>query len=181
MGMTDHDTSESASGLPEPLGQDLASALENALREKEENHKNWQRALADYQNLRRRQRADVEDAVRQGKRSLASELLLVLDFLDLALAAPKGGEDAQALRAGVELTRAQLWSALEREGLARIDASGTFDPTQHDCVERVETEAHPAGAVVDQLRPGYAWNGTVLRPAQVRVAVPRESGAAETD
>jgi len=171
-----------ADQLPEAEPTDPATQLEAALREKEENHRNWQRALADYQNLRRRLATDVEDAVRRAKKPLVTDLLLVLDYLDLALAAPASGEEAQALHAGVELTRAQLWSTLQREGVSAVRVAGAFDPAWHECVERIESDAHVPGTIVGVMRPGYAWNGAVLRPAQVRVAsAPGSQAAAAKD
>ncbi len=161
---------EEGAQVPEPAGSDLQAQLDAALNEKEENHRNWQRALADYQNLRRRLSTDVEDAVRRAKSALLGDLLLVLDYLDMALAAPAASADAQALRAGIELTRQQMWSALQREGVSLIAVDKGFDAAWHECVERVETREHAPGKIVGVLRPGYAWNGTVLRAAQVRVA-----------
>jgi molecular chaperone GrpE len=164
------DAAEGARDLPEPAGDDLAARLEAALREKEETHRNWQRALADYQNLRRRLATDVEDAVRRGKKALVGDLLLVLDYLDMALQSPASGAEAQALRAGVELTRQQLWTALQREGVSVVPETGAFDPACHECVEQVEAGSGASGRIVATLRRGYALGGVVLRPAQVRVA-----------
>jgi molecular chaperone GrpE len=153
-----------------PDDRPIEERLRSALDERDENQKNWQRALADYQNLRRRLASDVEDAVKRGKKALVTDLLLVLDYLDMALAAPATGAETIALRSGVEMTRQQLWGALQREGVTLVRESGAFDATWHECVERVETKDAPDGSIVAVLRKGYAWNGTVLRPAQVRVA-----------
>lgn len=149
-----------------PIEERLASALE----ERDENHKNWQRALADYQNLRRRIGADVEDAVKRGKKALVTDLLLVLDYLDMAIAAPATNPETTTLRAGVEMTRQQMWAALQREGVSLVRETGAFDAKWHDCAERVETKNVPEGTILSVMRKGYAWDGTVLRPAQVRVA-----------
>lgn len=158
----------------------IEDRLQSALDERDENHKNWQRALADYQNLRRRLAADVEDAVKRGKKALVTDLLLVVDYLDMALSAPATNPETQALRAGVDMTRQQLWAALQRDGVSLVRETGTFDATWHECVERVETRDAPDGAILSVLRKGYAFNGTVLRPAQVRVAA-APAGAAHDD
>jgi molecular chaperone GrpE len=156
----------------------LADDLASAVADRDEFHKNWQRALADYQNLRRRLGADVDDAVRRGKKALVADLLLVLDYLDMALAAPATNPETVALRAGVELTRQQLWSALQKEGVALVRETGAFDAAWHECAERVETREHKDGTILSVLRKGYAWQGTVLRPAQVRVAAAPAASAA---
>jgi molecular chaperone GrpE len=158
-----------------PIEEQLAAAIE----ERDENHRNWQRALADYQNLRRRLASDVDDAVKRGKKALVTDLLLVLDYLDMALSAPATNPETIALRAGVEMTRQALWSALQREGVTLVRETGAFDATWHECAQRVETNSVKDGTILDVLRKGYAWQGTVLRPAQVRVAAAPAGTAAE--
>lgn len=164
-----------------PDDRPIEARLQAALDERDENHKNWQRALADYQNLRRRLSADVDDAVKRGKKALVSDLLLVLDYLDMALTSPASSPETQALRAGVELTRQQLWGALQREGVSLVRETGAFDAAWHECAERVETKDAADGAILSVMRKGYAWDGHVLRPAQVRVAAaPAGEGAARS-
>src|SRR5687767_5857497 len=120
---------ESTSPANEP--SDVEESLEAVQQERDEFQRNWQRALADYQNLRRRVATDVEDAVKRGKQSLVTDMLLVLDSLDLALSSPATAPEAQSLRKGVELTRQQLWSALQREGVSEVPHAGPFDSAWH--------------------------------------------------
>lgn len=149
-------------------------------RERDENLASFQRATADYQNLRRRLASDIDAAVARAKRPLHQDLLLVLDYLDMALATPCTTHEGKNLLAGVQLTRGQLASLLEREGIQRVPDATTFDPTKHEAVERVETDEEPVGRVLDTLRPGYTMHGQILRPAQVRVVVePRAKDASE--
>jgi len=96
----------------------------------------------------------------------------------MALSAPATTSEASSLRKGVELTRQQLWSALQRDGVTEMASSGPFDSAWHEAVARVETKDVQDGHIFDVLRKGYAWNGTVLRPAQVRVAARPSSSKA---
>jgi hypothetical protein len=50
-----------------------------------------------------------------------------------------------------------------------------FDPYRHEAVERVMTDEHPEGHVVEVFQTGYALNERVLQPAAVKVAVPQAS------
>jgi hypothetical protein len=68
-----------------PSGQNDVDAL---VRERDEYLASWKRAAADYQNLRRRLQSDVDAAVASRKAALLGDLLLVLDYLDMALATP---------------------------------------------------------------------------------------------
>jgi molecular chaperone GrpE len=154
------DPAQESSGAPEY----------DALRaERDEYLQQWKRAQADYQNLRRRNQLDFETAQRRGFERLFGNLLLVLDSLDMALAAPATSEDARALAAGVRLTREQLLAALEAEELRPMNEGGAFDPALHQAVAE-EAAPGEAGRILATLRRGYTWKGAVLRPAQVRVS-----------
>jgi molecular chaperone GrpE len=145
--------------------------IETLQRERDEHLQNWKRATADYQNLRRRLQSDIDAAAQRSKQPLILDLLLVLDYLEMALKAPCTTPEGKNLSAGVELTRSVLLRTLERENVRAVPEGGLFDAGVHQAVERVETGAHEAGTILETLRRGYTCNGQVLRPAQVRVAV----------
>lgn len=128
------------------------------------------RARADYQNLRKRTQIDIDNAVRRSLENLLQNLFVVVDNLDLALKTDARSEDARQLAHGVELTRRQFLHALSQEGAAPIPDSAEFDPKLHEAVTTVASAEHAPGAVVDVLRRGWTWRGTVLRAAHVRVA-----------
>ena len=130
----------------------------------------WQRATADYQNLKRRSASEVENAVRRSLEGLLFGLLLVVDHLDLALSSPVESDDARALAEGVRLTRDQILGTLRGEGVEPTPEGGAFDPNLHEAVATIEREDLEPGQVVDTLRRGYTWRGQVLRAAQVRVS-----------
>jgi molecular chaperone GrpE len=69
----------------------------------------------------------------------------------------------------VEPIAAALLGVLEKEGLDRIDPLGEpFDPTVADAV--VHEPGDGGEHIVSQvMRPGYSWQGRVLRPAMVKV------------
>jgi len=154
------------------------TAVESLVRERDEYLARWQRATADYQNLRRRSASEVENAVRRSLESLLNGLLLAIDHLELALKSPATTDETRALARGVELTLSQMLSLLRQEGVEPIDSSGAFDPSLHQAVATVETDDVPAGRIVDTLRKGYSWRGQVLRAAHVRVARAAQSPGA---
>jgi molecular chaperone GrpE len=120
------------------------------------------RLQADFENYKKRiARQQAEQAERAAER-LVDKLLPVLDTADLALS-HGGGEDVAQLR-GV------LLSALEREGLARIEPlDKAFDPNEADAVAHEPGDEDSTMTVVEVLRAGYRWKGRVLRPAMVKV------------
>jgi molecular chaperone GrpE len=136
----------------------------------------WLRAQADYQNSRRRAQQDLESALLRTLQPLLDELLLVLDYLDMALSAPATEAESKALAAGVSLTRAKLTQALELIDVKPIATSGRFDPALHEAAENRASTSAP-GTILATLRPGYTWQGRILRPARVAVAAPTSTPA----
>jgi molecular chaperone GrpE len=154
----------------EPLEPQGDETPEELLRQRDDYLARWQRAAADYKNLQRRTRDDVEAAVRRTMMPLLENLLLVLDHLDLALTTETKSADAHALAVGVRLTRDQFLQGLQAEGVEPIPDGGTFDPSVHEAVAAVESPDAEEGAVVETVRRGYTWRGLVLRHAHVKVA-----------
>jgi molecular chaperone GrpE len=145
----------------------------------------WQRAQADYQNLKRRTLSDIERERKQAKRAILEDLLLVLDHLEMALAQPCETDEGKQVQAGVELTRAQILAVLERENVHPLPAQGTFDPAVHEAVAALPAAGVAPGELVEVVRRGYRWGDDVLRHARVIVAAEPMKGASnattETD
>jgi molecular chaperone GrpE len=138
----------------------------------------WLRAQADAQNMRRRAQQELDSALLRILQPLLDELLLVLDYLDLALSAPAAAPEARALAAGVSMTRAKLAQTLELADVRAIPTEGSFDPTRHEAAESRPTAEHSPGTLLATVRPGYTWQGRILRPARVVVAsAPAAAGA----
>jgi molecular chaperone GrpE len=127
------------------------------------------RALADFENYRRRMEREQGSAVRRGKREVILPLLEVLDDFDRAL---EHLDDAPpAIAAGVQALHRKLLGLLAAQGIARFDSVGEdFDPRAHEALGTVASEAIPTGKVAETLQHGYRWDDEVLRPARVRVA-----------
>ena len=173
-GTSNDDTPElSEEDLPE--AQIVEEPLEQAERERDEFREKWQRAQADFQNLRRRSLSDTQGAIQRGTGEILGEVIGVLDFLDMALKSPCESPDAKALLMGVQMTRDQLWKVLEAQGVTIIATDGTFDAEIHQAIATVEDEQ--AGRIVDLVRNGYRRPNDVLRHAQVRVSVLPEPAA----
>ena len=133
------------------------------------------RALADALNdlaaAKLRVTRDARAAAEDMKKQLIEQLLPVLDNLDRTIAAADAAGDAQTVIEGVLLVRQQLEGVLRGYGVERIDAQDReFDPAIH---EAVTTTYVPTLAlhdtVIDQISPGYRFNGALLRPAKVVV------------
>ncbi len=147
-----------------------ADQLEKLRAEKQELMDTLVRRQADFENYRKRVEKERQQEHHRGIEGLIESLLPVLDAFERALAVQDDPGYAE-YRKGFELIYRQLWEALAKRGLERIESTGKeFNPHFHHAIERVETTEHADGIVVGELQPGYVFHGRVLRPAMVRVA-----------
>jgi molecular chaperone GrpE len=131
------------------------------------------RTAADYDNYRKRTRRETDEAQKRGREELIRELLPVFDNLERAVVHAGQASDAKAVADGVGMVLKQFVDTLARVGITRLKVVGTpFDPTQHEAIQQVETDEHPAGTVIAEVQPGYLLGERLLRAAMVVVAKP---------
>jgi molecular chaperone GrpE len=131
------------------------------------------RSKADFLNYQSRASKDLERAEELSLRKYVSELLPILDSMDLTKMDAAGPDaNIERLKEALEMTDTSLRQVLTVRGLERIDAKGKpFDPTIHEAVvKRPAGEGETPNTVAEELRAGYLWKGLILRPAQVLVA-----------
>ena len=128
-----------------------------------------QRTKADFENYRKRAVRDQERLIAHAHERLVRELLPILDDLERALEAAERHEEA-ALVDGVKLVQKSLRKALEKEGLAEIDADGPFDPHVHEAMLTQPGNGAESGSVLEVVQRGYRLGDKVVRPARVIVA-----------
>jgi molecular chaperone GrpE len=129
----------------------------------------YMRALADFENFRKRNEREKTDFFRYALAGTMKELLPVLDNFDRAL---EHAEEGDEFHKGVLLIYKQLFDVLQKAGLKPIDESGVrFDPNIHEGVVREEDPSVPSHTVSAILQRGYFLHDRLLRPALVKVAV----------
>lgn len=129
------------------------------------------RLQADFENFRKRTARDRAEWIRTSNEDLVSELLPVLDSLELAVDAAQPGTSQDALLKGVGLVREQFASVLGKFGLQGFDAVGqTFDPTRHAAISQLASDTVPENGVIAQARRGYVLGEKLIRAAQVVVS-----------
>jgi molecular chaperone GrpE len=157
----------SASSPPASEQDPLAQAQAEAARLKDA----WLRAVADFDNYRKRSRRELEDARRGGREDVVRALLPVFDNLERALQSAQRSTDVKAMTDGLSMVQRQFIDALGREGIARIPTIGSpFDPSVHEAIQQVETDEHAPGTIIAEVQPGYTQGERLLRAAMVVVA-----------
>jgi len=127
------------------------------------------RAMADFENFRKRPEREKQDFFKYALAGVMKDLLPVLDNFDRALEHAEEGDD---FHRGVFMIYKQLYDTLQKHGLRPIEEAGIpFDPKIHEGVVREENPSVPSQTVVAILQKGYFLHDRLLRPALVKVAV----------
>ncbi len=129
-----------------------------------------QRLQADFVNYKRRVEREREEQTQQANRELMLRILPAIDDLRRALdSVPEDVAESEWAK-GIAHVGRKLMTALEDEGLERIEAEGeAFDPQQHEAVFCEEGPEQEEGTVRSVCRDGYRLHDNVIRPAQVVV------------
>jgi molecular chaperone GrpE len=129
------------------------------------------RVLADAENARKRIRQQSEESVRVQRENFLRDLLPIVDNLERAVEAARGGSEGQPIVEGVEMVLRSLLDLLRSHGVTQVSAVGQlFDPQLHEAVDQVHSAVHPPNTVVSEFHRGYVIGDRTLRPARVAVA-----------
>ena len=179
-----HDTEEKNASVKKtfvPVSEvtSLRKALEEEKKKNEEYVNRLKYLQADFENLQKRSKREMDEAIRYGETDLVSNLLPVLDDLERALAADKNSDNKEAIIGGLEMILKTTQNVLFRRGLSPIDAVGKrLDPTKHEAIGFVSSADCEDNTVVRELRKGYMFGDRVLRPSIVEVA--RKAGSEQS-
>lgn len=118
-----------------------------------------QRTRADFENYRKQVETQKENAKKMAQLATVYKVLPLLDDIDRAIVSYK---ELAPLAKSLEKTLKEL-------KIVKIDSKEgvEFNPDIHDAV-MVEGDGDKE-VIAETLRPGYYYEGEVLRPAMVRV------------
>lgn len=156
---------------------EMMPSIEQLLKEAElraaEHHDAWLRAKAEAENIRKRAQSDIANAHKYAIEKFSTELLMVMDSLEAALAVENA--PLETFKNGVELTQKQLAAVFEKFNIKIINPVGEkFDPHLHQAMCMVESDL-PPNTVTQVLQRGYMLHDRVIRPAMVAVSKAKET------
>jgi molecular chaperone GrpE len=126
------------------------------------------RLQAEFDNSRKREVKERQDARDYATQSAIEPFLGVMDNFALAL---KAQGSVEQLRAGVDLILKQMEEAMRGLNVQPVEAIGAqFDPRVHEALGSEEREDVPDHQVIEEIRRGYKLRDKLLRPALVRIA-----------
>jgi molecular chaperone GrpE len=149
----------------------LAEAL-NLLRKRE----------AEAEEFRVRLRREMERRSRAEMENWLKNILEVMDSLDRGIASASGSSES-VLREGLGKIREQFLTILSRHEVRPMELLGTiYDPHSAEAVAISPAASREEDSkIFEELRKGYSIGGSVLRPAQVRVARASEDTISESE
>ena len=135
----------------------------------------WLRALAEYDNLKKRAEREKSEFVKFSNQFLIAELFPIMDSFDSAINFIEKSKDKESFLKGLHMLQKEFHRVLEVNGLKKIKSVGEkFNPSLHQAEEEVCTDKFPAGVIAEEIRSGYTLSDGLLRPAVVKVSKGKE-------
>lgn len=126
------------------------------------------RSLADFQNLERKTKSDIENGVNERMdRFLLSFLTIYDDLVRAKDILKKENPDAQ----GLDFILKNIDGLLTEYGVAPISALGEiFDPNLHEAIAVTQDETLDENTITKEIRKGYISHKKTLRPTLVEIS-----------
>ncbi|MFH1192443.1 MAG: nucleotide exchange factor GrpE [bacterium] len=168
-------------------GNDTQKEFENDLelleKKNQEYLSGWQRAKADYLNLKKESEKKSQDLIKFANAGLIMEILPVLDNFKLAVQHIPEEHKKLDWVAGIMHIKNQLENILNNFGIEEIKTVGEkFNPEFHEAVpagtrgfdadsgrDAMPRVLEEEGVITKELRAGYTMNGKVIQAAKVVV------------
>ena len=149
--------------IKDPL--ELANAKIDELKDK------YLRAVAEFDNYRKRTIKEKAELILNGSERTISAVLPILDDMERALANSDKTEDPKVLKEGMDLIFQKFGKVLEGLGLKKIDTTDKdFDTDFHEAIAMIPGMGEDKkGKVLDCVQAGYTLNDKVIRHAKVAV------------
>lgn len=147
--------------------------LQEMKQEMENLHDEYMRTAAEKDNLRKRLEREKNEFFRFALSEQLKEFLVVLDNFERALDSEQ--ENSESLRSGIELIYKQFLGLLKKQGVEPIvNEDSTFDPRFHQAFMSQDSEEVTEPTVGEEFQRGYMLHDRLLRPALVKVLLPKK-------
>lgn len=149
----------------------LQGQIENLKSESAEYLDGWQRARAEFANLKKRVEREKSEMRERIASDIISHYLDLLDDFDRALKDTPAQDVDEAWISGLDMIHQKFKAILDAEGIEIIPAEGeNFNPNFHEAISYEESDEHEDGQIIEVIKQGYSLGDRIIRPAVVRVA-----------
>lgn len=147
----------------------IEEQLEAAKKEVEQYKDKYLRAVAEFDNYRKRTLKEKAELLLNGSEKAVCAFLPILDDFERAIADKT--EDVNAIKEGMQIIFNKFNKTLESLGVKKIETEGKdFDVDFHEAVAMVPGMGDDKkGKVIDCVQTGYQLNDKVIRHAKVAV------------
>ncbi len=138
------------------------------------------RALANYENLRKRAIQEKEKIYNFALEEVFRKILSILDDFERAFKSfnesEKHKKDYKSFQEGIRLVHSNLETLLKMYNIEPFESVGKeFDPSKHEAIHVIEQNDEEDGKILEETETGYKIRDKVLRPAKVIVAKKTEN------
>ncbi len=137
----------------------------------------YQELETDFQNFRNRVEREAESTSLNTRAELLKDLLQIIDILELAsntFNSEKFSHSVDSYRKGFNLLHRQFLDVFDKIGVIKIPTEAQpFDPHLHQAITAEERSDLEVQTNLKELKAGYVYHGLLLRPAMVKVGVPK--------
>lgn len=147
----------------------IEEQLKAAKKEVEQYKDKYLRAVAEFDNYRKRTLKEKAELLLNGSEKAVCAFLPILDDFERAIADKT--EDVNAIKEGMQIIFNKFNKTLESLGVKKIETEGKdFDVNFHEAVAMVPGMGDDKkGKVIDCVQTGYQLNDKVIRHAKVAV------------
>jgi len=145
-------------------------ALKSKHDERDLYYDKYVRAHAEFENAKKRMEKEKGDYLKFANESFVIDLLPIIDSLEISEKHVKEAKDFKAVQEGVDMIHVQIQKFLKDIGVEKVKTAGEkFDPHMHEAIETIDMKDKEEGLIIEELKPGYTFNGRLLRPASVKI------------
>lgn len=162
------DDSVEESKSSEPEFEDVSKLLELEKQKSSEYEQKLKLVLADFQNLTRKTKSDIENGINSGINKFAIDFLKIYDDF---VRAKEVFSDSKINSEGLDSILKNMDGLLQKYHIEPIDALGEiFDPNFHEAISIIDDPELDDGTITKEIRKGYISHKVVIRPTLVEIS-----------
>ncbi len=149
----------------------LAEKIDELTNLVEEQKDKYLRLSAEFDNYRKRTIKEKAELILNGSEKSIVSFLPIVDDLERAISTSAKTDDAEAIRAGIEIIYNKFLSILAQHGVKIIETKEQpLNTDYHDAIAIIPAPSKELkGKILDTVQTGYTMNDKVIRHAKVVV------------
>ena len=165
---TESDPSSTESESLENDNEDISKLLDLEKQKSSEYEKKLKLALADFQNLNRKNQTDIQNGINTKINEFALDFLKIYDDF---VRAKEVFSESKINSEGLGSILKNMDSLLKKYNIIPIDALGEiFDPNFHEAISIITDPDLDDNTITKEIRKGYISHERVIRPTLVEIS-----------